>query len=50
MQVETLYNRNTVLKVKVPLLTECQHWFNLHVLQWGISPTVANYTADGGEW
>ena len=50
VQAESLYKTKTFLKVKVPFFAVCQHWFNLHVLQWVISPTVVNLTADGGVW
>jgi len=31
---QTLHKTNTVIKVKVPLFTVCQHWLKLHVLHY----------------
>jgi len=50
VQSESLFKKNTVLKVKVALLAVCRHWFKLHVFHWVISPPVVNLTAGGGEW
>jgi len=40
VDVKSLYKTNTLIKVKVPLFTVCQHWFELHVLHWRYMSTL----------